>query len=230
MICRTFLASLIGVMLFGRTVHAEFINTVPNWDTTTGYGYVGENNYFATFGQTITVGSDTFLSNFTFNIRNYSTNTAKYGAYVMEWSGVTNKAVGPVLYDSGLIAYSNNFYSALSINPNINLVSGKQYVLFLNSSNYFDGLEDRTALGVVNDSYAGGSFVALNNGTNFNALTTSTWVVGAGADFAFKATLSEFNAVPAPSGLLLSLFSIGCLAFCRTTRHPSQYALHKLMT
>jgi hypothetical protein len=214
-------------VLFGpaRTAHAELITTMPNWGGSHSITAFGQPNT-ATYGQTITVGTDNVLSSFTFQVNTLSDlGPTHFSAYVMEWNDALNMVVGPILYQSGPMTNPNDgSFHGITVNPNIALQTGSQYVLFFNCSNEFDGQDDFAAFGAVDnyaDVYAGGKFVFLNNADDFGALMTDAWfdathLTGDAWDLAFSAQL-----VPAPTGLVLAgMGAAGLIVLRRMRRKP----------
>ncbi|WZP00820.1 hypothetical protein EP7_002474 [Isosphaeraceae bacterium EP7] len=225
----------IGLSLALLPAHArsETISTLPDWNGSQSLLGFGETNT-ATFGQTITVGAETRLQSFSFRIRTenlFGPHPSRFGGHVMQWDETLDRAVGPVLYDSGLLVLPFNddgVYQAVTINPGIALTSGNQYVLFLSTSTYQDSTLDQTRWGLVRnvDAYSGGKSVYLNNGTDTSAWTSGPWDSGftaPGSDFAFTATLTP---VPEPSSITLMLGAATICGLCYGVRYTlSQRAM-----
>ena len=174
------------------------IETVSSWDGSRYISSFGETNT-ATYGQTFTVdGPETVLDSFTFYVNdNVNPDYVDFEAFVMEWDGT--KATGPILHSSSPISTTNNGgsdgFETFTINTGgISLTAGKRYVAFFCASNLFDGQYGTGRFGgVVGSTYAGGSFVHDNNGSNFSQLTTSPWdntTGGRWGDLAFEIVLS----------------------------------------
>jgi hypothetical protein len=210
---------------------ADLITTMPSWPNTHPYILpFGESNT-ATYGQTITVGADTRLTNFTFQMRTERfPGPSVFAGYVMQWDSVNNRATGPVLFTSSTQSRSagDADFSPVSINPNINLVSGLQYVLFLSASNFFDTIGDQADFGWIDSGsvYGSGQFVFQNNGSTFGDLSSQTWSSFGGLDLAFSANLERLDpAAPAPAGLALAgIGSICCVFFARRRSKKVQVA------
>lgn len=191
---------LIAVLSINGNLQAStVIDTTPSWD---GTSYIHPFGYpdTATYGQTFTVGSDNVLNDFAFWLD--TTETVYFGAYVAAWDG--NKAVGPILFDSGMLdnlgpAGLQEIYVSTG---NLALTTGQQYVAFFSISNYFALNDTWTTMGFVySDVYAGGGFFYFNNQDDFSALTTTNWDdIGIAYDAAFKA---NFSAIPIPGAVWL---------------------------
>ena len=170
------------------------IDTNPQNTTISSWGYPNT----ATYGQVITtVAGTTQLDSFSFNIQNGG--SIVYRVYVMAWDGA--KAVGPVLFESAdQVASGSNQYTYNT--GGINLLAGTQYVLFASISNTYFPTNSNGVFGARSDNpYAGGSFVYMNNGSNFSMLTSNTWSSFTTYDLAFTANFS--NPVPEPASMLL---------------------------
>ena len=190
---------------------ATLIDTTLSWDGTQIFQPFGESNT-ATYGQTFIVGADTQLDNFTFFMNdNLNTDTVDFEAFVMAWDGV--KATGSILFQSEPMTTTNNNgsdgFEAFAIDTGgVNLVAGNQYVAFFSSSNLFDGeIGTATWATIYEDVYAGGSFVYLNNGAQFDDVTSVNWDVITYSDSSFSMYFTSRIPVPAAvwlfgSGLL----------------------------
>ena len=165
----------------------------------------------ATYGQTFTAtGPELQLDSFMFRFDDYSSlsdqDVIDFAAYVYAWNG--SMATGSQLYASGGISSTNNGgvggYEVFSFNTGgIQLVDGQQYVVFLSTSLFFDGLSGHSAWELSNsDAYSGGNFVHMANGNDFSLLFSSTWESAFGArDLWFKANFS----VPVPVQFALDI-------------------------
>jgi hypothetical protein len=198
-------AGAVAFTLSAETVvqAATFIDTTP---PNIELGSWGENRFAAasTFGQTITVPTiDNVLTEFTFLVNDgASSDVINFAAYVMAWDSVNFQATGSILYDSGLRSTTGAVgYETFTFNTGggLTLIPDTQYVLFLSTSNFFDGSEDIGSWGGNNDIYAGGDNVYLRNRNDFSAVTTSKWSIFSTTvsktDTAFKAS---FTSEPVP--------------------------------
>ena len=219
---RRAICALVAVLATTLAANAAPIDTLTGWNGTDNIIWMGEPNT-ATYGQTITVGADNVLKNFTFRVRQDSGAPVKFQGYVMAWNDALSRATGPVLYSSTLrqTTGTGGFETFTFNTGNLALTSGSQYVLFLNASNNFDGTSDAGAMAsrAGGDAYAGGLFVFLNNGNSFGQVTTSSWTrnwQGNGFDAAFIATL-EPGTVPEPFSMVVfgGLLAAGGLAVRR---------------
>jgi hypothetical protein len=166
----------------------------------------------ATFGQTFkTVNAvDLVLDSFSLWLLDpgFEADVVDFAGYVMAWDTATSRATGPVLYSSTqrttVVSPTSQrfdfFTGGLALNP------ANTYVAFLSASNFFDGLGGTARMPVNNlGAYADGTLVFLNNGSNFGALTTTTWSAASGLDAQFEAQFSSAStgAVPEPASMLL---------------------------
>ncbi|MBH8565525.1 hypothetical protein I8748_25680 [Nostoc sp. CENA67] len=199
----------------GETTQAATIDTTSSWN---GVNYIwpfGEFNT-GTYGQTFTVPeTDNVITSFTFFLDEYDgLDVVDFAAYLAKWDGT--KATGSILYESKAQSIDNvpGFQEFTFNTGEISLNPGEQYVAFLSASNFFDGEEGTGKLGYIagiddiysgaGDVYSGGSFVFLNNGSDFSLLTTTPWetFVGLGlGDTAFKVTFQSPTPVPEPLSL-----------------------------
>ncbi len=220
-------------------IQAGFINTLPSWDGFQGERGLGEPSV-ATFGQTITVGAtETFLTDFSFQVATDPTNTSRFQAYVMAWDSVNKVAVGDVLFQSAAItnvgpAAPPSSYNAINVVTNVQLAANREYVLFFSTSKNFDGVNDFARLGSITpDVYSGGTFVYNNNENRFGELSTNPWREGSGgndsqpvSDLAFTANLidSPVNPTPAPAGVVLFGLGFAGLGMFRSFRRSKVVA------
>ena len=169
----------------------------------------------ATYGQTFEVtGSDTHLDSFSLFLRDQYTGTAalNFRGYVAGWNG-TNAI--SILYESPTQTMTEDGTThEFSFSPNIDLVSGNEYVAFLSIS----GLPAQpvSSFNMPLGSSIPGNFVFLNNGLNFSLLTQTPpspadalWALDPleGGDVWFTASLTTPRLVPEPS--TIALFGAG---------------------
>lgn len=201
------------------------IDTTPMWNATNAVSPFGEQNT-ATYGQTITAPAGApILTSFSFFLDDYmNPDTADFQAYVFAWDG--QKATGPALFQSSPISTTNNngndgFEEIAISTGTIALTAGQEYVLAFNASNQFDSEIGTARWGTINnhasgpDTYAGGTFVFLNNGSDFSQLNSTPWSERDG-DLAFKATF-----VPEPSSIML--LCLGGLGVVFRRKRPTNY-------
>jgi hypothetical protein len=217
----TAIGMAVMVTLTAGPASAAVIDTITGWNGSDRVATFGEPNS-ATYGQTVTVGSDNYLKSFSFMLDQTSQVPGSFQGYVMQWNHASRRAVGEVLYSSPVISGSTTGFETFTFNTGgLALARQQQYVLFVNCSNQFDGNGYDMAMASRRDGdvYDGGLFVYLNNGGNFGQVTTSSWTlshVGSGGDAAFRA---EFTPEPATMAMLvmlaLSLPKRGGLALVR---------------
>jgi hypothetical protein len=120
------------------------------------------------------------------------------GAYVATWTG---SMAGTLLYDSGAINYDNVGDEQITVNPNVGVNPGSEYVMFLSISKYYGQSGGTAAIsqGLTNPNLNG--FVYNNNSGDFNSLFTSAWNGPLSPDWAVNL---DFNSgVPEPGSLVL---------------------------
>jgi uncharacterized protein YhjY with autotransporter beta-barrel domain len=169
--------SLLVGLLGTRATAQSVIDTGPPNGFFQSFGDPSE----ATFGQTFTapVGAS-LLQSFSFYLDDgQNPDAVQFRAFVMGWDGV--KASGPVLFQSGPLATTNNGgldgYERFQVDipGGIPLIGGGSYVAFLHA--LFDGVSGDANMGmIIPGSYPGGGFVHFDNGPDFSLLTTNPWM------------------------------------------------------
>lgn len=211
----------LGFGVPGKAQAQTFIDTTPNWDGSLGQPAFTEDidipGNFQTVGQTFTVGTDNILNEFSFWLDDIYWENDDYfdfGAYVMEWDSTNNLATGNILYQSGLRSTTGatGMEKFVFNTGGTTLTSGKQYVAFLSTSEFYNFFESYSSIGYVpGDVYDGGNLVYLRNSSNFSAVTTQEWLSATPIDLAFQASFSGGStSVPEPS-TLLGLLTFGTL-------------------
>jgi hypothetical protein len=230
---------LSGISLLVNTSPAKAqttIDTIPFWDRTTVITWFGEPNT-ATYGQTFTVPeTDNVLNSFTFLLRQDDPEPSPFQFFVMAWDPANQRAAGPVLFASVPLTTSDRavMKSYTILTGSLRLISGMQYVAFINCSNLFDGEEDNTAMaGLTRDAYPGGAFVFLNNADRFDRVRLDPWTsnwLAPGGDAVFTAQFSPGGAgevVPEPGGWTLLLCGGIGAALTRGFRRRRAYRMKR---
>jgi hypothetical protein len=205
-------APAIALVLFGLvTTSISYASTVITTVGNPTFAFVclGMNaDCGQTFGQTFTVtGSDTVLSNFDFAL---SSGGAPYAAVfdVYSWNGFDK--TGTALFQSSVLNIVTG-QTDVSVSPNIDLVSGNQYIAFLDVSNLGNGdVDENMGFSAVQDpnAYAGGAFLFEKTAGDGN------WR-DPGIDATFTATFSAPASVPEPATLSLLGLGLAGIGFMR---------------
>lgn len=171
-----------------RWAATPVVATTDGWNGTDYISAFGEPNT-ATYGQTFVAPLQSTLESFTVYLSN-TLASVDFRFYVMAWDGV--KATGPILYQSDPAStLGQTGWNPFTFHPGIRLTSGADYVAFVSASTLFNGTNGSARMGSpLGDSYSDGHFVYQNNGTNFAALTSSTWGSLSPRDLAFEAVFS----------------------------------------
>jgi hypothetical protein len=208
-------SAIFAALALGATPALADINTVQPWIG--NWQPFGESNT-TIYGQTFTVGAQTQLDSFSLYLAAQPNDgvPVDFNAYIYEWDG--QKAAGPQLYGSADQAFTGSPAEApveFAFNTGgLNLVSGKQYVAFLQAK--FDGRFSTAEMpysgNFFSDPYDGGSFVYFNTGTDdVSAALASSWDVTSGyGDVWFKADFAGgAGAVPEPGAWALMILGFG---------------------
>ncbi len=210
--------TLSAVFLLISSSYATTIDTASSWNGSQSLSSFGEPNT-ATYGQTFTLnsGDDTVLDSVTFYLNDYSNyaDNVDFAFYLYEWTG-TN-ITGEALYTSSMYSTSgaDGFESFTVDTGGVSLETDTEYVWFICASNFFDGIFGRSMVGAVNSTYSDGSWVYINNGSDFSQLFTGSWQISSGMDLAFTMELSS-QTVPEPAAILL--FGAGLIGFAGAGR------------
>lgn len=228
----------IGGLLLGTLAVAQVIDTTTGFAFNIGIGRFGEQpvstDTLETIGQTFRAPAGfTQLNDFTFWARaSNGPDGLDFAGYVMEWNPLTNRATGPLLYQSTLQTLALSAPSNPTQTPFVFHTGGlvldatRQYVAFLSSSAFLDGVEGYGFLGYIRaDVYADGAAVFFNSDSSLASLTSGRWSGPAGGvDLAFRANFSVPGAVPEAStyGLAASAFLAGIATWRRRSRRDSR--------
>lgn len=207
------LAVLLTLAALGFSSHAaaEVIdNTVITGQTFEPFGAPDT----ATYGQTITVGSDNLLNSFSlFLAGREGGNPLDFRGYVGGWDGL--KATN-ILYTSDVMRMgTDGSFKEFAFNTgSLNLMTGSMYVLFISISDLGPQAPSVYAMPDTGNTYAGGDFVFHNSSLDFPSLTRDTWdsaFFSPKSDTAFRATLSGDTAGVVPEPGSLALLGLGLL-------------------
>jgi hypothetical protein len=136
---------------------------------------------------------------------------AGFAAVLTAWDALNLRSTGPVLFAAAplvLDASVSTFVPLLFNTGGVQLVGGSQYVAFLTTSVFFDGVPGFGEVAAIPaDVYSAGGAVALDNGGDLALLQSTPWL-STPADLAFAAVFSAPSAVPEPStyGLIAAAF------------------------
>jgi hypothetical protein len=194
---------------------ADSIDTLSGWSgaiTATFGDDAGQNPGGTTFGQTFTMPQDALLTGVAFAVQGYAPNTAPqactFEAFIMAWNG--SRPTGSVLYQSSALTMPLGFYPTVTFNlpiNNVNVSSGAQYVLFLTSNDFLDGIRSDAAVETVFNTYPGGNFVSQYRGDSINDLLTQDWSQAGFLDLAFQINYQA----PEPSACALFGLSLAMI-------------------
>jgi hypothetical protein len=173
--CAVFPAALLT--LFAASALAQpSPNTLPAWN---GAGFISSFGVpnTATYGQTVAVSAGMSpLRSFAFEIGNCGANVSFRG-HVYAWDG--SKATGSSLFDSPVMSVpAGPSFQAVTFDTGDLALAPGTYVLFASTSQDQAGAPMSACRwgAIPNDNtYRGGHFVFLNNGTNPPAWTTDAW-------------------------------------------------------
>lgn len=173
---------------------ASSIDTLSGWSgaiTATFGDDAGENPGGTTFGQTFMLPQNAQLTDVSFAVEGYAPYTAPqactFEAFIMAWNG--SRPTGPVLYQSAPQAMPLDFYPLITFTlpiNNLNVAGGAQYVLFLTSNDFLDGIRSDAALATDFNTYPDGMFVMEYPGNSINDLLTQDWTQVSYLDMAFR--------------------------------------------
>ncbi len=199
--------------LLASAVQAQSIDTALSWDGTTAFHPFGLPDT-ATYGQTITSPAQpATLKAFDFRINPHGV-AFPFKFYVYEWDPLTSRPVGIPLYASPIqTTEATDQFQALGVSGlNITLFPGKQYVLFASVSET-PGPAAGGGWGAASDStYANGSFVYINNGSDTSRWTSEAWTTVNSYDSAFVADI-QFQGLPAAPALAIASLGDGQASF-----------------
>jgi hypothetical protein len=177
----------------------------------------------ATYGQTITAPTDSFLVDFTFFLVDGPSATQPdidFRAYLYAWDAGTVRAVGPALFTSATTTFNpNNSAQPVSFAPNILLTPGDDYVLFFSVAGLAPGTPSAINWQIDQfvGAYTGGSLV-FQYSTGTADFTGAAWNDN-GFDMAATVNFSaDPNAVPEPSTYALCGAAIAALGLLRRKR------------
>ena len=210
--------NVIGIILLFlvSSVQADVISTIPDWDGNSFVAPFGEAET-ATYGQTFSLSTAASMDSFTFYLNDaLDPGVIDFHAYVYSWDDSLNQIAGSSLFASNAMSTTNNGgtdgFEEFSIDTAGVTLSAGQYVAFFTASNLFDGTPGTGKMGFTNDdTYADGNLVYINNGSDFAALSSSSWSEWAGAeDLAFTV---RTTAVPIPAAVWLMFSALAVVGW-----------------
>jgi hypothetical protein len=208
--------STVCLLLVGGRLSAVSIDTVASWDGSSFISSFGIPNT-QTYGQTVTVPVGLpVLQSFSFEME--LPPPLAFRGEVYAWDGT--KAAGPNLFESDVTSTTTggNVFQLITFDTGgIALVPGGVYVLFASTSKDNSNHSGRGIWGVTqfDDTYAGGTTVYINNGTDTTKWTSKPWATLPG-DLAFQATFASGSGVTEPP--TTPLFASGLIAFAIATQ------------
>jgi len=161
----------------------------------------------AAYGQTFTAGGTTLTSFSLFlNGRFAGVGPLDFKGYVGSWDG---GKLGTVLYTSTVVTTDNYRLTEFAFNTdNLSVTEGSTYVAFLSISELAEQPLSSFYMPLSNSGIAG-SFVFLNNNTNFGALFIDRWAdTFSPSDAYFKASFGSAVPEPATWALMISGFGL----------------------
>jgi hypothetical protein len=216
---RVVAAGLLASAIAAPVLAQDIDTTAPYTSRVTGFGPGTSQAY----GQTFTVGTETYLNSFSLYLDGITTSAPfDYKGYIYAWAGTM--ATGPALFVSDVRHYAGTApgmpQQELFDTGDLLLVSGQQYVAFLSTGEILGQTRTTTGMPVSGtfgtSPYAGGMMVADNH-SNFGDLTTHKWDFSDGtfgdawfkADFSATATPPS-GGVPEPAawGMMLGGFGL----------------------
>ncbi|TDJ43312.1 MAG: PEP-CTERM sorting domain-containing protein [Gammaproteobacteria bacterium] len=210
--------NVIGIILLFLvgSAQADVISTISDWDGSSSVAPFGEAET-ATYGQTFSLSTTANMNSFTFYLNDaLDPEVIDFQAYVFSWDDSLNKIAGSSLFASSAMSTTNNGgadgFEEFAINTGGITLSAGQYVAFFTASNLFDGDSGTGKMGFTNaDAYTGGNLVYMNNGSDFAALSSSSWSEWADeSDLAFTVTTT---AVPIPAAVWLMFSALAVLGW-----------------
>ena len=217
-------AALLSLVLAPASAHAQSLNLSENETPTSPFGKGAAS---ATYGQTFMApAGGNFLQTFSFwlgddaNQNTTNSSSLLFQAYVMQWDAASGHATGPALFTSSVVSGPTSFAQRYDFaSPNVAMTAGTQYVAFLSASESFGAITQTEATAYMETSllgtYTGGAFVFTDNGSDFSALTTTTWDFTGfpeyQAHFFADFSTDAVSVVPEPSSLVLLVTGLSAL-------------------
>lgn len=200
-----------AALSLAASAHAGVIDsTGVNFGTVGSFGQPNT----ATYGQTFALAGNHTLDSFSMFMSGEVFKPIQFKAYVYEWNG--SSATGAALYSSAVQSFGGSgpgSHKEFAFSTGgVNLVDGKSYVAFVSTSGLFDGVTSTARMPMApSDAIGSGSFVFLNNGNDFSAVTNATWTAWDN-DVWFKASYGAGGAADVPLPATLPLLGLGLAA------------------
>lgn len=222
---RTYKAATLAIAAFtlsASSVSAQTLslpdNDTPTWGLGKGATATMGQTFFAPTGYSVLQSFSFWLSNDPGLALNPT--ALSFQAFVMQWDAANGHATGPVLYtsaaQSGPTAFSQRYNFVAT---NTLLDPSLQYVAFLSASPFLGNITPTDANAVLETSllgtYTGGGFVFFDNGTDFAALSNTTWDYTGDPSyqtrFEAKFTNAAVSVVPEPSSIALLVSGLAAI-------------------
>lgn len=202
-------ASALLLSLFATTVSASTIETTST-PTQFNFNCLGTSSSCGqTFGQSFTVGSDTFLDSISFDFSPIQGGSLDVVLRLFSWDGTDRQ--GSELFASATTTLTTDGLTGWSIGEE--LTSGQQYMAYIDTAGLGNTTNQSSGFAVVAGStYTEGTFAWERNSGDNN------WNSIGSFDARFVANFSSPTPVPVPAAGLLLLSGLASVAALRRGR------------